>query len=45
MDYSMDWTHMKLNHHPMQTLYIRDAFETDISIVDELFAKVASAEL
>ncbi len=45
MDYSMDWTHMKLNHHPMQTLYIRDAFETDISIVDELFAKVASADL
>lgn len=44
MDYSMDWTHMKLNHHPLQTLYIRDAFETDISIVDELFAKVASAE-
>lgn len=45
MDYSMDWTHMKLNHHPMQTLYVRDAFETDISIVDELFAKVASADL
>lgn len=45
MDYSMDWTHMKLNYHPMQTLYVRDAFETDISIVDELFAKVASAEL
>lgn len=43
MDYSMDWTHMKLNHHPMHTLYVRDAFETDISIVDELFAKVASA--
>lgn len=45
MDYSMDWTHMKLNHHPMQPLYVRDAFETDISIVDELFAKVASADL
>ena len=43
MDYSMDWTHMKLNYHPMHTLYVRDAFETDISIVDDLFAKVASA--
>ena len=41
MEYSMDWTHMKLNNHPMHTLYIRDAFETDISIVDDLFAKVA----
>lgn len=43
MDYSLDWTHMKLNYHPMHTLYVRNAFETDISIVDELFAKVASA--
>ncbi len=43
MEYSMDWTHMKLNYHPMHTLYVRDAFETDISIVDDLFAKVASA--
>lgn len=45
MDYSMDWTHMKLNRHPMHTLYVRDAFETDISIVDDLFAKVASADV
>lgn len=45
MDYSMDWTHMKLNNHPMHTLYVRDAFETDISVVDELFAKVSSADL
>ena len=44
MDYSMDWTHMKLNDHPMQTLYVRDAFATDISIVDELFAKVTGAD-
>ena len=43
MDYSMDWMHMKLNYHPLHTLYVRDPFETDISIVDELFAKVASA--
>lgn len=44
LDYSMDWTHMKLNDFPLQTLYMRDAFETDISIVDELFAKVTGAD-
>jgi len=44
MEYSMDWTHMKLNDYPMHTLYVRDAFETDISIVDDLFAKVTSAD-
>jgi proteasome accessory factor A len=43
MEYSMDWMHMKLNYYPMHTLYVRNPFETDISIVDELFAKVASA--
>jgi len=45
MDYSMDWTHMKLTDYPMQTLYVRNPFETDISIVNELFAKVSGAGL
>src|SRR5699024_4381683 len=45
MDYSMDWTHMKLTDYPMQTLYVRNPFETDISIVNELFAKVSGADL
>ncbi|MDO5635299.1 MAG: Pup--protein ligase [Micrococcus sp.] len=42
-EYTVDWTTLKLNDHPLHVVNLKDPFESDVQCLDRLFDAVAGA--